>query len=50
MYKTLSMGGELRKKQLLRIIDDCEPKNVYNAGDIGLLFRLLLDTESERGY
>jgi hypothetical protein len=37
MYETVSTVGELRKKQSLKIIDDCEPKNIYNAGLVTLL-------------
>jgi hypothetical protein len=50
MYETVSTVGELRKKQILKIIDDCEPENVYNAGETGPFFRLPLDTEFEREY
>jgi hypothetical protein len=32
--------GEWRKEQLLKIIEGYEPKNIYNADETGLFFRL----------
>jgi hypothetical protein len=34
---------EWRKEQLLKIFEDYEPKNIYNADETGLFFRLALN-------
>jgi hypothetical protein len=45
VYKTVSgtlqQWGNWKKEQLLKIIEGYKPKNIYNADETGLSFRLL---------